>query len=276
MIPPPRPSEAPVDAVVLAGSINRIALYPGDVPGRKALVELCGRPLIAYVLDALHEARSVGRIVVVGAPDVLAYAGRWAEVEGIPEGGSLIENAWRGLQTARTERALFCNPDQPLLRTHMVDEFMERALAIDADIVSSWVRFEHLGRYEEGEHKFADFGDGRYAHGNLFLVRRDLPQIPGVRQRMDRLYQARKSNFRFAWALGPGLFTKFIGATISGHLPSLENTLRLGGEHFGLRLGGVVCSFPEIVLDIDEPEDYAAAEKYLKMDEAEPVGANTT
>src|SRR5438477_9115800 len=59
------PLDQPLDVVVLAGSINRIALFDGDQPGRKALVRLHGRPLISYVLDALHDAAMVGRVIVV-------------------------------------------------------------------------------------------------------------------------------------------------------------------------------------------------------------------
>src|SRR5687767_12179877 len=133
---PDRPGR--VDALVLAGSINRIALYPGNKPGRKALVELLGRPMIAYVLDALHAASSIDRVFVVGAPEVVKYAVRWPRVYWVPDGHSLVRNAWRGLHAAGTDRVLFCNPDQPLLRAEMIDDFVAKALEQDADIVSSW------------------------------------------------------------------------------------------------------------------------------------------
>lgn len=263
MTPETIPGEATVDAVVLAGSINRIALFPGDEPGYKALVELNGQTLISYVLDSLHAARQIGRIIVVSAPPVLEYASRWPRVVGIPEAESLVDNAILGLEAAQTERVLYCNPDQPLLRTEMVDDFLTQALPKDADVVSSWVTFETLGRYSHGEHKFAEFSDGKYAHGNLFLARREFPGLEQFRQRMDALYQARKNNLQFAWALGLPLFTRFLVAKLMHHLPSLEHTLQIAGDDFGLKLAGVISPFPEIALDIDEPEDYAAAVEYL-------------
>jgi CTP:molybdopterin cytidylyltransferase MocA len=253
----------PIDTVVLAGSINRIPLFPGNGPGYKALVELAGRPLMAYVLDALHAARHVGRIIVVGAPEVLEYASHWPRVEGVPEEHQLIRNAWVGLRAAQSDRVLFCNPDQPLLSTEMVDDFLADAASIKADIVSSWVRREDLGRYAEGDHKFAYFGDGRLAHGNLFLVRKAIPDCDRVRTRLDRLYRARKSTPRFAWELGPVLFCRFLVAHLTGKLPKLEETLQVAGKAFGLTIAPVISRHPEIVLDIDEPEDYAAAVKYL-------------
>lgn len=265
----------PFDCVVMAGSINRIPLYHGNRPGRKALVELLGRPLIAYVLDALTAARGVDRILVVGAPEVLAFASKWPRVEGVPEGRSLVDNAWRGLEAARTERVLFCNPDQPLLRTEMVDWFVDRAAQVDADVVTSWAAIESLGRYTEGEHKFAAFGDGQFAHGNVFLVRKEFPDKRAVRGRLDRLYKARKSKVRFAWELGPALFGRFLIALVTGRLPTLADTLRIGGERFGITVRPVVCPHVELVLDTDEPEDFAAAVRHLSSESPSTIQENS-
>lgn len=268
-----RAAPLPVDAIVLAGSMNRIPLFPGNRPGRKALVPIQGRPLIAFALDALTKARSVGRTLVVGSPEVLEYATRWPRVDGLVEGTSLVDNAWRGLEASASERVLFCNPDQPLLTPEMVDFFVEQAVRRDADLVTSWARLEDLGAYTEGHHKFARFGDGEYAHGNLFLARRRFPNAPQVRRRLDRLYGARKNVYRFAWELGPELFLRFLVSLVCRRLPSLENALEIGGRSFGISMAGVVCPHPEIVLDIDEPEDYAAAERYLSWQEPSQAAA---
>lgn len=255
-----------VDTIVLAGGVNHIAMFPGDRPGRKALLSMRGKPLIAYVLDALRQSEAVGRIIVVGHPDVLSYAGRWPGVDGVKEGYSLIRNAQRGLRAATTDRVLFCNPDQPLLTTPIIDSFLRPALEDDADIVSSWVNWEKIGPFAvEGDHKFEKFGDGRFAHGNLFLVRRDLPEAPGVRKRLEGMYAGRKNSIQFAWAMGPGLFVRFLWARVNGHLPTLQGTLDIAGQHFGVRISPVICDCPEIVLDIDEPEDYSTAEKRLEF-----------
>jgi len=257
------------DVVILAGGINRIAMFPGNRPGRKALLPMRGRPLISYVLDALKHSETVGRILVVAHPEVLEYVCRWQGVEGIREGYSLIRNARRGLLHATSERVLFCNPDQPLLTPAMIDDFVRQGLAKDADIVSSWVEWSDIGPYEEeGEHKFERFGDGRFAHGNLFLVRRDIPEAPQVRKRLEGMYAGRKHPVKFAWAMGPGLFARFLWARMRKQLPSLQETLNIAGRHFGVRIVPVVCACPEIALDVDEPEDYAAAVRHLEEREA--------
>jgi hypothetical protein len=159
---------------------------------------------------------------------------------------------------------LICNPDQPLLTTRMIDDFLQRAFPVDGDLVSSWVFRDAVNELEpEDEHKFAAFGDGKFAHGNLFLVRRKFPDSKHVRQRLDGLYRARKSPLRFAWALGPKLFSLYLRAKLSRRLPTLEETLNTAGGAFGFHLVGVRSPYAEIALDLDEPEDYAAAARRL-------------
>jgi CTP:molybdopterin cytidylyltransferase MocA len=258
------PLDTPVDAVVLAGSVNKIALFPGCPPGSKALAQMHGKALIDYVLDALQAARTVREIVVVGRPEVLEHVSRRDGVRGVTAKGTLIDNAWAGLEAGGTDRVLICNPDQPLLTTRMVDDFVERAFPVDGDLVSSWVSREAVESLEpENEHKFAAFGDGKFAHGNLFLVRRKFPDSKAVRRRLDGLYRARKSPLRFAWAMGPRLFSLYLRAQISGRLPTLEETLNTAGDAFGFHLKAVLCPYAEIALDLDEPEDYAAAARSL-------------
>jgi hypothetical protein len=258
----------PLDTVVLAGSINQIPLFDGGKPGRKALVELRGRPIIAYTLDALRAARGVGRILVVGSPEVIRYARQWADVVGVPEGKTLIENARRGLAAGRTPWLLFCNPDQPLLKPEMVEDFLSRALPAtkDADAVVAWVRDDAIGQFEEARHKFAEFGDGCFTHGNLFLIRQDLPDNPRLSRRLDSLYRARKNVLRFAWAMGPALFLRFVWARITRKFPSLQEVHERTSRCFGIRIAGVLSPYVRIAMDIDEPVDYAAAEKYLALE----------
>lgn len=263
--------EAPLDVVIMAGSINRIPLYPGNQPGRKALVTMHGRPMISYVLDALQQSRCVGRILVVGAPEVREFAARWPRVEGVPDGHSLVRNAHRGLVAARTERVLFCHPDQPLLEGRMIDDFVERALPVDADVVTSWVKYDALGRYTEEEHKFFGFGDGKYAHGNLLLFKRDFPNRDKLRGRLEQMYRGRKNLLKFAWALGPTLFLKFAKYAIRRKMPTLAEALAACGEEFEVKLASVLCPYPEIVMDVDEPEDYATLERYLSLPKQEPA-----
>jgi 2-C-methyl-D-erythritol 4-phosphate cytidylyltransferase len=87
--------ESQVDAVVLAGSINKIALFPGCPPGSKALAKMHGKALIDYVLDALQASNAVRNVIVVGRPEVLEHVQKREGVRGVPAKGTL--STTRGL-----------------------------------------------------------------------------------------------------------------------------------------------------------------------------------
>src|SRR3972149_4313418 len=60
-----------VDAIVIAGGIPKPdePLYPLTQGKSKALLDIAGQPMIQWVLDALSEAQTIRRVVVIGLED---------------------------------------------------------------------------------------------------------------------------------------------------------------------------------------------------------------
>ena len=59
-----------MDAIVLAGGrfAPEDALHAQAPNGYKCLLELGGKPMVQWSLDALSDAHGIGRVVVVGLP----------------------------------------------------------------------------------------------------------------------------------------------------------------------------------------------------------------
>jgi len=59
-----------MDVILTAGGspLPDEALYPATRGGYKAMLEIAGKPMVGWVLNALAGAKSVNRIVVVGLP----------------------------------------------------------------------------------------------------------------------------------------------------------------------------------------------------------------
>jgi CTP:molybdopterin cytidylyltransferase MocA len=253
----------PVDAVILAGGVNRIPLFPGHEPGPKALVPLCGQSLLRYVLDAAREATTLRRIFVVGSPEVCAAAQRDAECDAVVSEQSLLADLRAGAAAVRTPKALFMTGDLPLLRGPMIDEFMERAVGTEADLTASVVERSRLGPYA-GTHKvFIRLADGSYQHGNLAMIPPASLLAGRAWQRLDDIYEARKNGLRTAAVLGPKVLFWFAIDVLLLHRPTLQRAVDFLSRAAGGRIAAVVSSYPEIMLDIDEPEDYQLAEQAL-------------
>ncbi len=57
-----------MDAIVIAGGIPQPdePLYPFTQGLPKALVDICGKPMVQWVLDAVEKAETIDQVVVVG------------------------------------------------------------------------------------------------------------------------------------------------------------------------------------------------------------------
>ena len=58
-----------MDAVVTAGGIPEPEdlLYPYTKGESKALLKIAGKPMVQWVLDAVSQAKTIDRVVVVGS-----------------------------------------------------------------------------------------------------------------------------------------------------------------------------------------------------------------
>ncbi len=259
-----------VDAVVLAGGINRIRLFPGDRPGYKALARIGGRTFLDYVLAAARRATTLRRLIVVGPSPVGAAAREQVECQVVPDRKLLLANVRNGMAAAGTERVLYLTADLPLLRSEMIDEFVERALAVEADLAAAVVRRDNLGDYRTGK-PFICLADGEFQHGNLFMI----PRASLGRQRfwrpLDRLYRARKSGLATAAVLGPALLWWFAWDVMLLHRPTLQQAAERVSRTVRLRVVPVESSYPEVMLDIDEAEDYEYVVEALAQPRARPA-----
>lgn len=120
--------------IVAAGSGQRLGA------GRpKALVELCGRPLFEWSLDACREAGSIDAIVIAGPPGRLAELKREG-VEVVAGGESRSESVARALERVTTDLVIVHDAARPLITPELIDETvaaLSAAPALDAVIAAA-------------------------------------------------------------------------------------------------------------------------------------------
>ncbi len=133
----------PLDAVVLAGTHqNPKRLIAGR---NKAFLEVGGRVLVRYVVNALVEAGSIDQIFVVGPADELmeTLAGYPPEVRVIAQRGKMLTNCWAGIEASEDRHRydpdmpvkerplLIISCDLPLVTARSIDDFVARCARED-------------------------------------------------------------------------------------------------------------------------------------------------
>ncbi|NOR18636.1 MAG: NTP transferase domain-containing protein [Xanthomonadales bacterium] len=132
-----------LDAVVLAGTHqNPKRLIAGR---NKAFLKVGGQVLIRYVIDALVEAESIGRIFVVGPFEELSreLAGYPSNLQVIAQRGKMLTNCWAGIEASEAchrddpsmpvsqRPLLIISCDLPLVTAPSVDDFIARCARVD-------------------------------------------------------------------------------------------------------------------------------------------------
>lgn len=264
--------EENVNTVVLAGGVNRIALFDGDAPSYKALLPLGGKPCIQYVLDALKKVPEAGRVCLVGPekelrrvieePDRYEYA---------PDGRTFGGSVFRGLEHfSDSEGILFVTADLPLLTSSPVAGFLALCRRNKGDgrqlFFSAVDRRHFAGAYGDAPKRCSRFRDVTVCHGNLALLHPGIFEGKGPisRDRLDAIYRNRKKTLQTCWAFG---WPFALGYLLGGNLVrlfTLERVLRAASSRFRVELVPVFMDYPEIAVDVDEPADYQFAKHMLE------------
>lgn len=239
-------------------------LLPPGVFNR-ARIEIAGRPMLEYVVDAVRGATD-GPVLVAG--DVPMPAG----CQAAPGGETMIDTLLRGAAALpEARRLLVATADIPFLTADAVRDLLERAAAFpDAAFLYPIVEAARCReRFPQMKRTTLRLAEGAFTGGNVVVVD---PRFLREREAVLRAaYAARKDVPRLAALLGAEtigrlLLSRLFPAALT--IPRLEAAVsRVLG---GVPVRALRTPYPEIGADIDHPEDVAIARRMLAGNE-EPV-----
>ncbi len=242
-----------MDAIVTAGGIPE----PGEplyeyAQGRpKALIEIAGRPLIQWVLDALAEAQSIERVVVVGiARDLGLHFS--APLEVLPNHGSMLQNI-----RAAARRILELNPsaqlvmnvssDIPAIRGEMIDWITNTVLETGHDLYYTAIPREVMEtRFPGSNRSYLRLRDVEVCGGDIHVYRPQLVTTSGGI--WDQLLETRKHVLRQAAMIGFDTLLLLLFRRLT-----LESGVNRASRRLGIRGRVILSPYAEIAMDVDKP-----------------------
>ncbi len=129
-----------MDAIVTAGGIPlpEDPLYSHTRGSSKALLEIAGKPMIQWVLDALSESKAVDNVIIMG---LTAQSGVTCKkpYHFIPNQGRMLANIVAGIKKSqeldpKNEYVLIVSSDIPGIKPEMVDWLAKTCLETQDDI----------------------------------------------------------------------------------------------------------------------------------------------
>jgi len=246
------------DAVVLAGTGKQSTLTLSEGIGNKALIDIHGQPLLAYVLKALRSSDLVDRIAVVGPAAELTQFIEPFRILIVEEAGSITDNIAAGYQALQPgKHFLITSADIPFLSKESVDEFLEQCMPYDVDFYYPIVsKHDSDTCFPDTKRTYAKLKDGIFTGGNIFLV--NPAKLDAGLPRINKFFAARKSPLKLLLILGIGFIFKFATGNLT--IKELEDSLpRL----IGLSGKAIRSRHPEISTDVDKICDLELARRKL-------------
>lgn len=242
-----------MDALVLAGGIPRpddpLYVYTQGKP--KSLLDMAGKPMVQWVLDALGDSWLVGQVVVVGL-DRHRNLTCSKPMTLIPNRGDMLTNARAGLRhvteiNPEAELALVVSADIPAITAEMVDWTVTTAQESDHDLYYSLIERDVMEtRYPQSNRSFIQMKDVVVCGGDMNVIRCNA--AVGNDEFWQRAIAARKNVFKQAALIGYGtLFLMLIRQL------SLEAAARRCFKKLGFRGHPILCPYPEVGMDVDKP-----------------------
>ena len=238
-----------VDAVILAGAPAEDGMVvPAEYPSR-AMVQLAGKTMLQWIVDAMCEASCVERVIAVGK---VTAKGLDLVLE---PSDSFLGNMMLGIEACSGEQVLVASSDIPLATGAMIDDFLGQALGCGADMCYPIIpKRACVAKYPELKRTYLKTREGTFTGGNMLLLSREFCRRN--EQQIAQAYAMRKKPMALAASIGYGVLVRAIVAQIGFSsllpIPMLEQAV---GRMLGGRISAIISEYPEIGEDADRLEE---------------------
>ena len=242
-----------MDAIVIAGGVPKPddPLYPYTNGQPKALLDMCGKPMIQWVLDALCDAETIDSVVVIGLPEdspvkcdkALAF---------IPTHADMLDNIRTGVNKVLdinpdAEKVLVVSSDIPTITADAVNWVIEETSKIEADAYYNVVTRKVMEKRFPGSlRSFVHLRDGDVCGGDMNVASTALVQEND--ELWKRIVASRKNVLKQAALVGYGTLILLLlrALTLDGAAKRVTRQMNIVGR-------ALVCPYAEVAMDVDKP-----------------------
>lgn len=253
-----------MDAILTAGGAPAPGqpLFEQTQGGYKALLDINGRSMIQWTLDALSGSACIDRVVVVGLPEdsPLTCA---HPLTLLPNQGGMLENLCAGVSELRKEdpeirQVIACSSDIPMISSNMVDWMVHTVQESDHDLYYNVIDRATMERRFPGSHRtYVKLKGIEVCGGDINAV--DARAVSADNPLFQRIIAARKSPVKQASLLGLDTLLMLLFRRLD-----LEQTAQVASARLGIRGRAIHCPYAEMGMDVDKPHQLEIARRDLR------------
>jgi molybdopterin-guanine dinucleotide biosynthesis protein A len=242
-----------MDAIVTAGGIPQPndPLYNYSHGDSKALIDVAGKPMIQWVLDALSDAKNVDNVIVIGLSPKSGVTCK-KPMHFISNQGRMLANIVAGVNKVleldkRSKYVLIVSSDIPALKPEMVDWLVETCMQTQDDLYYGVCPRDVMEtRFPNSKRTYTKLKDIELCGADI-----NISHVSMATEHLDTweaLMGSRKSPLRQAGIVGMG--TLFAYLTRSD---TLEEMVQRICKRIGIKGRGIVWPYAEACMDVDKP-----------------------
>jgi molybdopterin-guanine dinucleotide biosynthesis protein A len=242
-----------MDAIVLAGGIPqpKDPLYAYSNGDSKALIDIAGKPMVQWVLDALGEAKHVGNVIVTGLSPKSKLTCK-KPIHYVSNQGRMLSNIVTGVNKSlelnkNNKYVLIVSSDIPALTGEMVDWLVSTCMQTKDDLYYGVCPREVMEkRFPDSKRSYTRLKDMEVCGADINLI-----HVSMASEHLDTwevLIGNRKSSLRQAAILGWDTLFQ-----IATHQLTLEEAVQRASERIGIKGHAIIWPYAEGCMDIDKP-----------------------
>ena len=240
-------------AIVTAGGIPQPEdpLYIYSRGDSKALIDVTGKPMVQWVLDALNDAHEVDDIIMIGLSAKSKLVSR-KPIHYISNQGRMLANIVAGVNKAlelnkKTEYVVIVSSDIPTLKGDMVDWLIQNCLQTKHDLYYGVCPREVMEtRFPGSKRTYTRLKDIELCGSDI-----NITHVRMATEHLDlweQLIGNRKSSLRQASLVGLDTFWKVIT-----HSATLNELVEHVCKRLGIQGRAIVWNSAEPCMDVDKP-----------------------
>jgi NDP-sugar pyrophosphorylase family protein len=242
-----------MNAIVTAGGIPQPGepLYEFTQGGPKAMLDIAGKPMVQWVLDALNGSQFIERVVIVSLPEESNLTCT-KPVAYVPNQGGMLQNIRAGIEKVleldpQAKHVLAVSSDIPAVTSEMVDWTVRTTMETDHDIYYSVIRKEVMDkRYPGSKRSFTHLKDMEVCGGDMNVVR--AKTVTANEDLWEKIIASRKNVFKQAALLGyDNLFLLLLRQI------TIDNAVKRVTKRMDITGRVIICPYAELGMDVDKP-----------------------
>jgi GTP:adenosylcobinamide-phosphate guanylyltransferase len=253
-----------MDAIVIAGGIPQPGepLYEYTQGESKALLDIAGKPMIQWILQALDGSASIDQVVIIGlGAESGVSSGK--VVAFLPNQGSMVDNIRTGMLKVMdinpaARHILVVSSDIPGITSQMIDWVVATAMQTDEDAYYNVIPREVMEKaFPESKRSYTRLKGLEVCGGDMNIVATRM--VTAKEEIWQKLIASRKNVFKQAALIGYDTFLLLLLRRLT-----IDDAVRRVARRLNITGRAVICPFAEVGMDVDKPHQLEIMRAYLE------------